>query len=172
MEHTVTTLSQIIPSLESLGNWTYLIIFLLTCAESIIIVGTFIPGVIIVIAAGILVAQGMYSMFGMICIVALGAIAGDALSYILGSFGTPLVKGRHAFMTSSHLQKGKEFLKKHGNKGILVSRFFGPLRGVVPFVAGLTGIATLRFFIWDVVSCFVWAISLILLGYFSGSFFV
>lgn len=141
---------------------------LMSFAEAFVIIGSFIPGALLVIFSGVLVSQGVYRMEYMIIFASAGAILGDAVSYYVGTFGTRLFKDENKFLKIDHLDRGTAFFNKYGNKSILIGRFFGPLRAVVPFVAGLTRMRLGTFFLWNVVGGILWATSHILIGYFFG----
>jgi membrane protein DedA with SNARE-associated domain len=171
MDHSTSFFMSLNPLLQSIGGWGYALILLLAFAESLVVVGTFIPGVALVIFVGVLVSQGLYDMVDMIMCISVGAMLGDAASYLTGTYGTQLFKGKATLLKPALLHRGKAFLQKYGNKGVLLSRFFGPLRGVVPFIAGVTRMHSLSFFLWDALSCIAWATILILIGYYSGGTF-
>jgi membrane protein DedA with SNARE-associated domain len=55
------------------------------------------------------------------------------------------------------LPRGEAFFKKWGTFGVFVGRFFGPLRSVMPLVAGICGMRQLPFQIANLVSAVLWA---------------
>ena len=68
----------------------------------------------------------------------------------------------------SHLDIGKRFFAKYGNKSVFFGRFIGPVRPIIPFVAGLSKMDRLPFFFWNIISAFLWATAYLLAGYFFG----
>lgn len=160
--------SQLLPSLADFGVWGYWIILLAAFAEAFVIIGSFIPGALFVIFSGVLVSKGIYRLEYMIIFASVGAILGDAVSYYIGTYGTNVFKPENRYLKVEHLDKGKAFFEKYGDKSILIGRFFGPLRAVVPFVAGLTRMRLQSFFFWNVVGGVLWATSHVLIGYFFG----
>ncbi len=160
--------SHLLPTLGSFGVWGYWFILLVSLVEALVIVGSFIPGALFVVFAGILVSKGVYDLGDMIIFASVGAILGDMASYYLGSKGTHLFKNENRFLKEDHLASGKAFFKKHGDKSVLIGRFLGPLRSIVPFVAGLTGMNKRSFLFWNVIGGVAWAVSHILIGYFFG----
>lgn len=148
--------------------WGYWFILLVSLVEALVIVGSFIPGALFVVFAGVLVSKGVYDLGDMIIFASVGAILGDIVSYYLGTKGIHLFKNENRFLKEDHLASGKQFFKKHGDKSILLGRFLGPLRSIVPFVAGLTGMNKKTFLIWNVIGGIAWAVSHILIGYFFG----
>lgn len=161
-------IQHLLPTFEHLGIFGYWVAFLAAFLESLAIVGTFIPGAIIVIIFGFLAAEGYFDIGDLIWFVALGAILGDVISYYLGTKGKMFFKNENKLLRLSHLETGEEFFKKHGNKSIFFGRFMGPLRAIVPFVAGLSKMNIKIFLFWNITSGVLWAIIHVLIGYFFG----
>lgn len=161
-------IQHLLPTFEHLGIFGYWVAFLAAFLESLAIVGTFIPGAIIVIIFGFLSAEGYFDIGDLIWFVALGAILGDVVSYYLGTKGKMFFKNENKLLRLSHLETGEEFFKKHGNKSIFFGRFIGPLRAIVPFVAGLSKMNIKIFLFWNITSGVLWAIIHVLIGYFFG----
>jgi undecaprenyl-diphosphatase len=162
------SLTHLVPSLASLGVWGYWIILLVSFAEALVLVGSFIPAAVFVLFAGVLVSKGVYDLGDMIIFASIGAILGDFVSYYLGSKGTHLFKNENKYFKEDHLARGKAFFKKYGDKSVLIGRFLGPLRSIIPFIAGLTGMNKRAFLFWNVIGGVAWAVSHLLIGYFFG----
>ena len=160
--------SSILPTLQHLGVFGYWLVLLIALAESLAFVGEVVPGAILVILAGFLSAQGYLDLGDLIWFAAIGAILGDVFSYWLGSKGTKLFKEESRWLKRAHLEKGEQFFKKHGGKSVFLGRFIGPLRPIIPFIAGLSKMNKWQFLLWNVASGFLWAIAHLLLGYFFG----
>ncbi len=165
MPHFITS---ILPTLQRLGVFGYWLVLLIALAESLAFVGSVIPGATLVILAGFLSAQGYLDLGDLIWFAAVGAIVGDGLSYWLGTKGTRFFKHENRWLKRAHLERGEQFFRKYGGKSILLGRFIGPLRSIVPFIAGLSKMNKWQFFLWNAASAFIWAASHLLLGYFFG----
>lgn len=160
----------LLPKIESLGSLAYVVIAFVGFLESTAFVGLIVPGSTIVVIAGILAAQGVLNLGNLIIAVALGGILGDALAFFLGKkYGSQLFRQNNKIFKLEYLKKGEEFFLAHGQKSILFARFFGPVRPIVPFVAGLFKMPTNRFVILNIVSAFLSAPFYLLLGYFFGT---
>ena len=95
----------------------------------------------------------------------LGAACGDWLSYWVGLKLEHRVA--HIWPLSSHpemIPRGEIFMKKWGMPGIFIGRFFGPLRAVVPLIAGIFEMPYWRFQFANFTSAFVWAATLLTIG--------
>ncbi len=155
--------------LAHLGGWGYLALFLIALVESLIVFGSFIPGSVGIIFAGFLASQGYYSFWLLVLLSALGGIIGDSLSYWAGSHGARFFKEGNRFLKIKHLERGKRFFANYGDKSILWGRFTGPLRPIIPFIAGVTNMDKKRFQAWNIGSAFVWVLFHLSLGYFFGT---
>lgn len=146
----------------------YWLVFLISFAESLAFVGALVPGAVLVALAGFLSAQGYLDLGDLLWFAAGGAMLGDGISYWLGTKGTEFFRIENKILKRSHLEKGERFFKEHGNKSIFFGRFIGPIRPIIPFVAGLSKMNKWAFLFWNIVSAFLWAAALLLAGYFFG----
>lgn len=162
-------IASILPTLQHLGVFGYWVVLIFAFLESLAFVGIVVPGAVVVVFAGVLSAQGYLDLGDLIWFAAIGAILGDALSYYLGSRGKYLFRPESRFFKLSHLERGEQFFKRHGGKSIFLGRFIGPLRPIVPFIAGLSKMRMRTFLVWNITSGFLWAAAHILLGYAFGN---
>jgi len=134
------------------------VIFLIALAESLAIVGVLVPGVIILVGAGTLIGSGVLDFWSMTAWAIAGAIIGDALSYWLGHHFEYLTKRWRWFrLHPDHLEKGVSFFEKYGDISIVLGRFFGPIRAIVPLIAGMMRMPPKRFYLANVLSAIAWA---------------
>ncbi|MBI5045846.1 MAG: DedA family protein [Candidatus Niyogibacteria bacterium] len=155
----------LLPAIEHFRILGYALIFVVSLVESLAFVGLAVPGTLILLMVGILVSQGFLDLFDSAVFVTLGAILGDIVSFILGrKFSSP----NKIMFASAYMAKGQEFFKKHGGKSILLGRFIGPLRPIIPFVAGLSNMEVRRFLAWSIFSSSFWTMVLLIFGYFFG----
>ncbi len=164
-------LTNILPSLSHLGVWGYWLVLLAALLESLVLVGVIVPGAVLVVFAGFLSSQGYMDIGDLIWFAAIGAILGDSISYYLGTKGTRFFHNENKWLKADHLEGGKRFFRKHGSKSIFLARFIGPLRAIVPFVAGISGMKKSKFLFWNIISAFLWSASHLLVGYFFGNAF-
>lgn len=162
-------LNFLIPTLESTGGLGYWIVFLIAFSESFAFVGTLIPGSILIYLAGFMASRGYLNIITLIWFVAVGAALGDGLSYLLGTKGKRFFHNENKFLKLSHLEKGEQFFHKYGPKSVFFGRFAGPLRPIIPFIAGLSRMDKKVFFLWDISSVLLWTLLHLFVGYFFGS---
>jgi membrane protein DedA with SNARE-associated domain len=142
-----------------------MIVFALAFAESLAFISLLVPAWGALIAIGALAAAGLVDIWGVWIAAAVGAASGDWLSYWIGLKFNYSVQ--HIWPLSRHpelIPRGELFVKRWGIFGIFIGRFFGPLRAVVPLIAGIFEMPQLRFQIANVTSAFVWAAVLLVFG--------
>jgi len=164
-----TYFNELLPSIQSLGLWGYWVIGLLAFGEALVLTSVFAPGTVVVVLGGALVAQGLYDFGDMIWFVAIGTTLGAEISFRIGARGADLFQEGRRVFSPAHLERGKRFFEKYGAPSIILGHFFGPLRPVIPVVAGLSGMSRRRFFLWNVIGGFAYAVALISVGYFFGT---
>jgi membrane protein DedA with SNARE-associated domain len=145
--------------------WAPIIVGVLALCESLAVLSLLAPATVILIGIGGLIG-GMGLAFWPIWLSAvLGASLGDWVSYELGRyFGK---SARNIWPLSRHpegVDKAEEFTRRHGVWGIFLGRFFGPLRAIVPLVAGIFEMPRLLFQAANVASAMVWAFGLLAPG--------
>lgn len=159
----------LLPRLEHLPSLGYVAVFLFSFIESLAFVGLLVPGTIIVILIGAFAARSpVLDIVDLIWFAAAGAILGDALSFHLGRRGTRAFQPGSRWFRPHHLERGERFFSRYGAASIVFGRFIGPIRAVVPFIAGLGQMSAFRFYALNIVSGIAWAIAYLLLGYFFG----
>ncbi|MFM0468644.1 bifunctional DedA family/phosphatase PAP2 family protein [Paraburkholderia strydomiana] len=151
-------------------EWMLTVVFFAAFLESVAAIGTFVPGSTAMFLAGALTGTGSLSLGWVLAWAIVGAIAGDGLSFWLGSrYKKRIVKlwpfSRHPEV----LEAGYRFFDKHGAKSVVLARFVGPLRAIVPVVAGMLGMSPVRFYAMNVLSALLWAPAHILPGVVFGA---
>lgn len=147
--------------LASIGAHPWLVlavVFGVACAESLAVVGTFVPAGIVMFAAGALVGAGALNGWVTLAVGALGAVAGDGISYELGHRYHSEV--RTWWLAKGHAavwERGERFVQRHGGKSIVLARFFAPVRAIVPLVVGAAHMPRRRFYPINIASALAWS---------------
>lgn len=135
-----------------------LILFLVAFGEAMLFIGLFVPSTPIMIGAGALVGLGKLGLFPVLIASAVGAIAGDALSFWIGRRGKRHLVSMWPLSTHPELlATGERFFARHGSLSIFLARFVPVVKAVLPTVAGMAGMSPVRFAVVNVVSAFVWS---------------
>ncbi len=139
-------------------GWAYAVVLLTALAESLAVVGVVVPGVMIMLGAGALIATGVLDFWPTLFAAVAGAVAGDGLSYWLGRRYRHRICGWWPFSRHpEQLTRGIVFFQRHGAKSVVIGRFFGPVRAIVPLVAGMMQMPPGRFATANVTSALAWA---------------
>jgi len=142
--------------------------FLLSFGESFAFLSLLFPGTTVMIAAGAFIPSGTLKFWPLVIACVTGATAGDAISFWLGRRYGHLIERLWPFTRHPELlARGFNFFQRNGGKSIFIGRFFGPLRAVIPLVAGISTMPANRFWIANILSALVWAPALLLPGTFT-----
>lgn len=165
-------LSSIQPLLDWLSlhqQWVALAIILIAFLESLALAGVVIPGVVLLFGASAVAGSGALSVWAALVCAFSGAVLGDCLSFFLGKKLKQRIKGLWPFRNyPDWIQNGEHFFAQHGGKSIVVGRFVGPIRPVVPLVAGMLDMSSLKFVSINLFSAIAWAPTYVLPGYLFG----
>lgn len=140
-------------------------------AETGLLIGFFLPGDTLLIAAGVLAQRGHFDIAIVIAVTIAGAILGDATGYLVGRKAGPLLfqKDEGRFFPKKRLLQGKRFFDKHGGKTIFIARFIGYVRTAAPTVAGASEMPPGKFFTYNILGGVAWVLALALGSYYLGS---
>ncbi len=138
--------------------------------EALVGIGLIMPGSVLTVFSGWLAFQGKAPIAAIMAAAALGALLGDLISYWLGArFGVHLWRWGLLKKRQSLLHLTELFFLEHGGKSIFFGRFLGPIRGLVPFVAGASQMRPVVFGCYAIISAVLWGISYPGLGYLGGT---
>lgn len=134
------------------------ITFFISMCESLAIIGTLIPGSFSMTAIGILAGSGVMRIDLTYIAAIVGAIAGDGFSYFLGRYFSEQLPQIWPFRRYPQwVTYGRNYFDQHGGKSVIIGRFFGPLRSMIPVVAGMLHMNQIYFFLANVFSAVLWA---------------
>lgn len=151
-------------------GWAYLIVFAVAFIESIFILGLIVPGAFMLFGVGALVPTGAIELGPTLLSAIVGAVAGDCFSYALGRrFRTQLYEIWPLRNYPALIARGEMYFIAHGGKSVLLGRFVGAVRPIIPTIAGVAGMRPLLFITVDVLSAIAWAPCYILPGVVVGA---
>ena len=127
-----------------------------TYGYPLVLAGTFLEGETILVIAGFLAHRGYLSLPLVILAAFAGTFAGDQMFFYLGrNKGMDFLATRPAWKNRS--ERTFKLLRHHQTAVILGFRFLYGLRTVTPFIIGASGVAPLRFFLFNGLGALVWA---------------
>ena len=158
-----------VPELIRLVGFYGLIVIVF--AETGLLIGFFLPGDSLLIAAGLFAARGDFNIVTLNIVLILAAIAGDATGYAIGKRTGRALYSRpdSFFFRREHLRITREFYDKHGGKTIIFARFMPIVRTFAPVVAGVAEMGYARFATYNIIGGIAWVMSCTLAGYLLGA---
>lgn len=151
-------------------HWSLFITFFISMLESIAIIGSIVPGSVTMTAIGILAGSGVMPIGETLIAATVGAMVGDNISYAIGYYYRDNLKNIWPFSRyPTWVDYGGDFFKKHGGKSVFIGRFVGPLRSLIPVIAGMMHMKQWRFFIANLLSAILWSIGHVMPGVLIGA---
>lgn len=158
-------LTALVDWLAAHPHWIGLAVCLVAFSESLALVGLLVPGAAGMFAFGVLIEAGSIDFWTVWLWAIAGAIAGDGLSFWLGRrYGRQLMGLWPMRRYPDAMDRGIRFFARHGGKSVVIGRFVGPVRPIIPAVAGMMGMARWRFAVANVGSALFWAPAYLLPG--------
>jgi undecaprenyl-diphosphatase len=165
-----TYLAPLLEWLQQHPHWAGFAVFLTAMLESLLLVGLFLPGSVLMFGFGALVAAGAMELWPTLLWAVLGAVAGDGTSFLIGRHFHQRLRVMWPFYKYPRLMaRGVDFFHHHGGKSIILARFVGPVRPILPAVAGMLNMPTGRFFLFNAFSAVLWAPAYLLPGLMFGA---
>lgn len=144
------------------------IIGLLALAESMVVIGLFVPATALMIAIGGLMGSDILAPAPVIAWAVLGAMIGDWISYGLGRKIGPAAYRRWPLRQHRPMvARARLFFRRFGFASIFLGRFLGPVRATVPLVAGVLRMDHRLFQLANIGSAILWVPLLFAPGYFA-----
>lgn len=152
------------------GSTYYLLIGGIAFFESLVAVGLLVPGSTICVFAGFLALHGQGEIAYLVPVSICGAFLGDFASFALGArIGPQIMATGYMQKRLKAYRKAELFFLDHGGKSVFFGRFFGPVRGFVPFVAGVSRMSPGLFVSIALISAILWGLAYPGLGYLAGA---
>jgi membrane protein DedA with SNARE-associated domain/membrane-associated phospholipid phosphatase len=145
-------------------------VFAAALLEALAVIGTVIPGSSIVFVGGMLVGLNALDPWWTAGAAVSGAILGDGVSYWLGRHHHQRLLSMWPLKSHPEIfERGQAYFAKNGGKSVFLGRFLGPVRAIVPVIAGMSGMAATQFYLVNVVSAFAWVAAHMLPGMLFGA---
>ncbi len=146
-------------------TWAAPIVFALAFGESLAFMSLLLPASgILLLIGGLMGASNI--PFVPVCIAAAaGSIIGYGISYYIGLYFKDSIPKIWPFSKyPDMIPRGRIFFEKWGALGVFLGHFFGPLRAVIPVVAGMYELKQLPFWTANIVSSCLWAFGILAPG--------
>ena len=145
-------------------------IFAIAFCDAVILLGAIVPALPLMFAVGVLIGLGQLSgPYALVC-AALGAFAGDAISFWVGRRWGPQLRGHWPFRKYPQLlDRGEIMFRRNAMKSLFIARYVGAVRPFVPAIAGMMHMPLRRYVFISLLASASWApVSYTHLATFSG----
>ena len=155
MESMIHTIVEFVRTHES---WAVPIVLFLSFGESLAFISLLLPATVILWGIGALIGATGIGFWPIWLAAGIGAALGDWVSYWFGVHYHERIAHMWPLSKNPELMpRAHKLFEKWGAPGVFIGRFFGPLRAVVPLVAGAAQMRPRHFQIANWTSAFVWA---------------
>jgi membrane protein DedA with SNARE-associated domain len=156
--------------IEAHSGWVIGATFAIALVESFAIIGIIVPGIVLLFLVGAVVGLDPQLFAWCWLAASAGAIAGDVSSYWLGRrFSNRVSTVWPLSKKPELLASGRLIFARHGGKSVLIGRFIGPVRPVIPLLAGMMGLRGRQFLSYALPAGIVWAPVALLPGMLFGA---
>ena len=159
---------------QSVGSWTYLLLFLIIFVETAAVVMPFLPGDSLLFAAGALAAnpEMPFNIWIFLILFFFAAFLGDTSNFFIGhTAGYKLIN--HKFFSKlikpKHIEEAELYFEKNGSLAIILGRYIPIIRTFVPFVAGISQFSASDFIKRAFIAALSWSIIATGAGYLFGN---
>ncbi|MCU1556184.1 MAG: Membrane protein [Microbacteriaceae bacterium] len=151
------------------GVWGLAIVCAAVFAETGLLIGFFLPGDTLLFFTGVLTLSGAIRqpLWLVIVLVAVSAVIGDQVGYLIGRRSGPAIFDRResGLFSRRSVDRTQAFFDRFGPAAVTVARFVPVIRTFAPVAAGVGRMRRRVFTAFNVLGGAVWSVALILLGY-------
>ena len=132
-----------------------------------------VPSESLVVSAGVFAATGEPNLLAVIGVAALGAFAGDHISYLLGrtAGGRVMARAKAGSRKAAALERGGKLLADRGGMILIVCRYIPGARTAITLTAGAVRYPLRSFSLFDGIAALSWGAYSALVGYIGGAAF-
>lgn len=152
------------------NEWLGVAIFVVAFLECLALAGLVVPGTVVLFAISIAAGSGAMNLLDTLLLGFLGGILGDAVSYFLGRHFHERIRRLPGLRTHPEwISRAEDFIHKYGVASLLVGRFIGPLRPLLPLIAGMLDMPLVKFAAVSLVAAAGWSIAALGPGWVAGA---
>ena len=132
-----------------------------------VLVGTFLEGETLLLAAGFVCQRGLLSLPLVMLIATVGATAGDQTFFYLGRFRREWIFRRFPSL-KVRAATVYRWIERHPDLLIIASRFVYGFRLTTPVVMGTSEVCARRYSLFNFIGAIIWSVLVAGAGYFLG----
>ena len=133
-----------------------------------VFVGTFLEGETILVMAGFFAERGHLHLPGVILTAFGGAFVGHMFWFWLGRTQGVKLLDRMPRM-KKHFGRGIRIFERYGAPAIFITQWLYGLRITCAVIIGISRISTLKFLVYEAITCIIWAIIISSAGFVFGT---
>jgi len=153
---------------ELFESYGYLTVFFAPLLENTILLGAIVPGVLVMLLAGLSAHDGLIDLRWAVPLAIAGAWIGDTISYGIGRFGWQRLGPESRLVKMGERMRGP--LLEHSIWLVLVYHFAGYSRLIGPAAAGFIRMPLRRWLVLDYAGAALWVSVYMTAGYVLGVF--
>ena len=145
------------------------VIWLVAFLESFALLGILVPGVVLLFSLSALANHIGIGPVALLVAGGSGALMGDLSSFFIGfRLKNRLYQWSWISRHKAWIRQGEWFFHRWGWLSVIIGRFLGPLRPIIPMVAGTLGMPVRVFAPLCTLTALFWAPAYLLPGYYTG----
>lgn len=151
-------------------QWLGLALLIAACVECLAVVGLLVPGTFLLFALAMLAGSGVLGLGETLLLGFIGGLLGDLASYALGRRYHRNIRSLRGLRNHPEwLVRAELYVSRYGVASLLVGRFIGPLRPMLPMTAGMLDMPFGRFLLVSLIATTGWAMAYLLPGWTAGA---
>ncbi len=158
--------AKIIAFVQANQGYAPLIVFLMSMGETIVIVSVFIPSTFLLFALGGIMAAAGVPLMPSLVAGCLGASLGFAIMYLVSATLEGRMLSYWPFRNyTGTIAKAADFSRRWGVWGVVIGHFGGPIRVLIPIVAGISRMPPVPFMVANFLGALGWICTFFAPGY-------
>lgn len=138
-------------------TYSLILVGVISFLESLALVGLLLPGIILMTTLGTFIGDGRLLFYPAWIAGTIGCLFGDWISYYIGLYFKNRISNFYFLKNNQVLvNRIKSVLHKHSMIAIILGRFIGPTRPLMPMICGMLKLSLNKFFLPSIIGCILW----------------
>ncbi|MHC8347665.1 bifunctional DedA family/phosphatase PAP2 family protein [Pseudomonas sp. RT6P73] len=151
-------------------QWLAAAVFIVAFVECLAIAGLIVPGTVLLFAVAVLAGSGALSLSETLLLGFVAGVLGDIVSYFIGRHFHQNIRRLPGLRHHPEwIASAEAYFQRYGIASLLVGRFIGPLRPMLPMVAGMFDMPFPRFAAVSLLAAAGWSVAYLLPGWATGA---
>lgn len=148
----------------------YFVLFAVLFLENGVLPAAFLPGDSLLLFTGLLISQDVLHFGWVNVVMIVGAALGTWVGYLQGLWlgNTKTVQDWMSALPERYYDKTQILFHKYGLQALFIGRFIPFVRTALPIMAGISGLHSKKFHIYNIISATLWIFLIVTFGYLIG----